>query len=94
MATCLITVLIVALAMAGMSIGVLVADRRIRGSCGGLPELYGLEPACDVCTKPCPRRQADREGDDFLTCSSAGGARTTVSNGVKVGENRRFRSRQ
>jgi hypothetical protein len=58
MATFLITVLVIAVAMAGMAVGVLVANRPVRGSCGGLASIDGLESACAVCTKPCPRRRA------------------------------------
>jgi hypothetical protein len=45
-------------AVAAMAIGVIVANRRIRGSCGGLGAIEGLESACEVCVKPCRKRRA------------------------------------
>jgi len=56
----LLTFAVFLLALAGMAIGVIVSDRRIRGSCGGLSALPGMEPGdCPgVCNKPCPKRRA------------------------------------
>jgi hypothetical protein len=45
-------------AVAAMAVGVIVANRRIRGSCGGLGSIDGLESACEVCVKPCRKRRA------------------------------------
>ena len=50
----LATFVLVAIAVAAMAIGVILSNRRIQGSCGGLAAL-GLEKACD-CDKPCARR--------------------------------------
>jgi hypothetical protein len=58
MTTFLVSFAIIALAVAGMAIGVLVAGRRLQGSCGGLNAIEGLESACVVCTRPCARRRA------------------------------------
>jgi hypothetical protein len=49
------TFIIVALAVAGMSLGVILSDRRLRGSCGGLNTIKGLEGSCS-CEKPCEKR--------------------------------------
>lgn len=56
----LLTFTVFLLALTGMAIGVIVSDRRIRGSCGGLANLPGMEPGdCPgVCNKPCPKRRA------------------------------------
>lgn len=52
-------------AVAAMAIGVIVANRRIRGSCGGLSAIDGLESACEVCVKPCrKKREALRRNRD------------------------------
>jgi FAD:protein FMN transferase len=42
------------IAVAGMAIGVIVAGRRLRGSCGGLNGLKDAQgnPMCDACTTP------------------------------------------
>ena len=57
MVTFVIAFVLVALAMAGMASSLIVADRRLHGSCGGLARIEGLESACDMCAKPCRRRR-------------------------------------
>lgn len=48
MATLLLTISLFALVMAGMAIGVIVKNRPIKGSCGGMGAL-GFGTACDIC---------------------------------------------
>ncbi len=51
-------------AMLAMAIGVIVSNRAIKGSCGGLNDIDGLEGACDICEikEQCKRLQkAQRE---------------------------------
>jgi len=45
--------------MVGMAVGVLVSNRAIKGSCGGLNDIEGLKGACDICEgkKLCSRRR-------------------------------------
>ena len=47
------------LVMVGMAIGVIVSNRAIKGSCGGLNDIEGLKGACDICEgkKVCTRRR-------------------------------------
>lgn len=47
------------LVMAGMAVGVIVSNRAIKGSCGGLNDIEGLKGACDICEgkKLCTRRK-------------------------------------
>jgi len=47
------------LVMAAMAIGVIVSNRAIKGSCGGLNDIDGLKGACDICEgkKVCRRRR-------------------------------------
>jgi hypothetical protein len=58
-----LTVLLLSLAVflaavALMSVGVLLAGRRIRGSCGALAALPGVEPDCGgTCGVRCARRR-------------------------------------
>lgn len=42
-----------------MAIGVLINNRAIKGSCGGLNDIDGLEGACDICEikSQCKRRK-------------------------------------
>ncbi len=49
------TFLILLIAVVAMALGVILSNRRIEGSCGGLASL-GIEKACD-CDKPCARRR-------------------------------------
>jgi len=51
----IVTFIIVALAVIGMAVGVLLSDRRLKGSCGGLNTIQGLEGSCG-CEKPCEKR--------------------------------------
>ena len=56
----LVAFLVIALAILGMAIGVVLSDRRLKGSCGGLNTIQGLEGSCG-CEEPCEKRkQRDR----------------------------------
>ena len=46
-------IVVFGLAMAGMSVGVLLSDRRLRGSCGGVGVVShgGDELSCGACPK-------------------------------------------
>jgi len=48
-----------AVVMTAMAIGVIVCNRAIKGSCGGLNDIDGLEGACDICEvkSQCKRRK-------------------------------------
>lgn len=50
-----IAFIIIALAILGLAIGVVLSDRRLKGSCGGLNTIQGLEGSCG-CEKPCEKR--------------------------------------
>jgi hypothetical protein len=55
----LLTFVVFLLALGGMAIGVIVSDRRIKGSCGGLAAMDGMESDCaGACRRPCPKRRA------------------------------------
>lgn len=45
--------------MLAMAVGVIVNNRAIKGSCGGLNDIDGLEGACDICEikSQCKRRR-------------------------------------
>lgn len=67
----LIPVAVFAIALTGMAVGVLISNRRIKGSCGGLAgfkDEHG-KSICEACTNPSPecrgeraREEAAREG--------------------------------
>lgn len=39
------------LAMVGLSLGVILSDRELSGSCGGVAVIDGAEPSCGACGK-------------------------------------------
>lgn len=68
MAEVLLSLVLVLLAVGGMSLG-LLRGRRIQGSCGGLNNIQGLESDCGgSCRRPCKNKkrlqaqQANEEG--------------------------------
>ncbi|MGD9856139.1 MAG: FAD:protein FMN transferase [Planctomycetaceae bacterium] len=59
--TLILTIAVFAIAIAGMSVGVMLSNRRLRGSCGGLNGLKDEKgnPLCGACTQPA------RDCDEF-----------------------------
>jgi len=59
MSTFILSFVVFSLVMLGMAVGVIVNNRAIKGSCGGLGDIDGLQSACDICkTKDqCKRRK-------------------------------------
>lgn len=58
-----------AIALTGMAIGVIISNRRIKGSCGGLNNIPGAEGSsvCDTCTTPpeeCDRVRAEAAANE------------------------------
>ena len=68
MSTFVLTFFIFLAVVAAMAVGVIVNDRSIRGSCGGLNDIEGLKGACDICEgkHKCKRRkQLQEQADEF-----------------------------
>ena len=67
--TVLVTLGAFAVAILGMAVGVLLSNRRLRGSCGGLAGMRDSDgrTLCDLCSHPSPdcsgepRDQADND---------------------------------
>ena len=56
-----IAVAVFAVAIAGMAIGAILSNRRLRGSCGGLANLRDSQgkTLCEACTDPSPDCQGE-----------------------------------
>ena len=56
-----IAVAVFAVVIAGMAIGVILSNRRLRGSCGGLVNLRDSrgKTLCEACTDPSPECQGE-----------------------------------
>ncbi|MEN0109442.1 MAG: (Na+)-NQR maturation NqrM [Planctomycetota bacterium] len=69
MTTFLIAAGVFAVALAGMAVGVIVSNRRIKGSCGGLNNFRDSvgNPICDACTKPSPECTGNPAERDAVT---------------------------
>ncbi|MEO0531560.1 MAG: (Na+)-NQR maturation NqrM [Planctomycetota bacterium] len=62
MNTFLVTLAVFLVALAGMAVGVIISNRRIKGSCGGLAGFKDAQgnSICDACTKPSPDCRGER----------------------------------
>lgn len=59
MNTFLVTFLVFILFVAAMAVGVIFSNRKIKGSCGGLNNVDGLEGDCLLCSnKTCEKKKA------------------------------------
>lgn len=62
MNTFLVTFLVFLLFVAAMAVGVIFSNRKIKGSCGGLNNVDGLEGECMLCNnKKCEKSGANKE---------------------------------
>ena len=54
--TFLLAAIVFLIAIAGMAIGVIISNKRIKGSCGGLANLRDEHgnTMCEACTNPSP----------------------------------------
>lgn len=53
----LFTFLVLLLAFLGMAAGVILNNRELKGSCGGLSNIPGIKGDCS-CANPCEKRKA------------------------------------
>lgn len=63
----IVTFVVFLFVMVAMAVGVIVANRSIKGSCGGLNDIDGLQGACDICEgkKQCKRRTRQQQKSDL-----------------------------
>ncbi len=59
-------------ALAGMAIGVIISNKRLKGSCGGIAGLKGPagQTACDLCAMPSPECRGERAESNPLPASA------------------------
>lgn len=53
--TFIISFILFCLAVAAMAIGVMLKGKHIKGSCGGIARILGIENNCGGCSKPCDK---------------------------------------
>ncbi len=53
----LLTFLIFLLAVLGLALGWLFSNRTLKGSCGGLSAIPGMEKSSCSCSNPCEKRK-------------------------------------
>ncbi len=65
----IITLVVFAIALAGMGIGVILSNRRIKGSCGGLAGFKDEQgnSICEACTNPSPTCSGKPEQQEATT---------------------------
>jgi len=73
MTTFLLAFLVLGLVIISMSVGVIFANKPIKGSCGGMSAL-GIDKACDICggdTAKCDEEQQRNNADTDSAKSKA-----------------------
>lgn len=67
----IVTISVFLIAFTGMAVGVIIANKEIKGSCGGIGAIMG-KSACDVCTfkNKCDStgKEICEEGDSSEEC--------------------------
>lgn len=58
MQTFIIAFVVIAIAVLGMAVGVLFGRHGIKGSCGGINTIQGLESSCPACSGTCEEKKA------------------------------------
>ena len=76
--TILLSTIAFTVAILGMAVGVVVSNRRLRGSCGGLAGLRDADgqTVCDLCSHPSPECTGEPTGDAEVAEGSAVAAPT------------------
>ena len=53
----IITFVVLLIVVVAMAVGVIFGRGAIKGSCGGINNIDGLDSACDFCSEPCEKRK-------------------------------------
>ena len=65
----LLTFLILCLVAFGMSLGLILNNRELKGSCGGLGNIPGISGDCS-CSNPCEKKKAKMKLEENKTPSN------------------------
>lgn len=65
MSVFLLTFIIFSLVAFGMSLGVILNNRELKGSCGGLGNIPGVSNDCS-CSNPCEKKKARMQKEQTL----------------------------
>jgi hypothetical protein len=57
---------VLGLAVSGMAVGVMLTGRLIKGSCGGLNNIAGLEAECPICSGRCEKNPGGNDNAGFV----------------------------
>lgn len=68
----LLSMVVVGIALLGMAVGVILSNRRLQGSCGGLGAIMGED--CLFCEKKEQCEKKKKEGDSPLIIDSDSGS--------------------
>ncbi|MGK0270295.1 MAG: hypothetical protein ACI88H_000938 [Cocleimonas sp.] len=66
----LFTFVALLLAFVGMALGVILSNKELKGSCGGLSNIPGMKSDCS-CSSPCEKRKAQMEKEQLSDSSSS-----------------------
>jgi len=53
----ILSFVVIAIAIAGMAVGVIFSNRAIKGSCGGIGNIPGMQGHECRCSNPCEKRK-------------------------------------
>ena len=65
----LLTFLILCLVAFGMSLGLILNNRELKGSCGGLGNIPGISGDCS-CSNPCEKKKARMKLEENKTANN------------------------
>ena len=81
----LFTFLVLLLAFFGMAMGVILNNRELKGSCGGLSNIRGINGDCS-CASPCEKRKAKMAKEQKLNNKKAADQQYKYYDQINLGQ--------